>query len=284
MAFVLDDERQSDQPVQVSDAAPGGAGSPSAESTGAAPASPVSHGFVGFDRYFGANAGAAAGVANSIAGQVTKQAEDAKASANDAYSGFAQQVQKAGDAAPAAPTRSEDGSTYSSSPASYSGPTSFTGSTDAGALTQKLTDASSALNQTKDAAGLQTFLDGRYNTNASYNNAQQRFDAALAGRAGEGQFAQLRNYFGDLTGQMDTLEARGNQAVTDAKARIDTANKGGVEKAAQMTRELEEQRQKAEAEEVRRTQRYEGNPHVRRAQEDENGRPRFSGFDSYFGA
>jgi hypothetical protein len=191
---------------------------------------PSATGYVNFERFFDANADAAKRSAGQVASTVGKSAETAKSDLGGVVSSFNQQAQAGtpsgpstgdfrnasgmvthnakggqsgsyGTTQPGASATSQDKQKWTAGAANaakgYTGPTSLDVMSGYGAANDAKARAEDQLSATSSDAGLQGLLQAQSQP-GGYSDQQSAFDAALAGAAGQGQFANERQQYGNL--------------------------------------------------------------------------------------
>ena len=205
--------------------------------------------FVNFDRIFAANKGDAQNMAQGVADDVGGKASDARRSIDNSALGFNQQVRAGtpgaygsetvvanptGDQSATKDTKNgltgtpQKETNYISrdeaaarAAQGYSGPEDYLQTQGYQDTAKKVQDANDNLNLTKDAYGLQTYLQNQQRAagnGGNYTNGMSVWDAALTGAAGADTFGALRKKYAGLDTQLAGSVANAAQNVTDAKA------------------------------------------------------------------
>lgn len=215
MAVFLDDEDKKLQddnsflsgPVTTSGAETGG-------NAGAAPKASANSGtpsrFVEFERYFNANAGGANAMADKLGTGVENQIKDAQSNLNKDEDAFADSVRQGVGQAQIKPGP-EYG--YTVEQGTYSGPKEFLPSEN---TRSSINNAYSALQNLRSPEGIQASLE---QTNTLGGD---RFNAALASRAGQERFNSLWDRYHGL-----------NTAVDDSVAGAQTTINEGIDATAE---------------------------------------------------
>ncbi len=151
-------------------------------------------GFVGFDQYFNANAGAAKKSANDVNNQVQTQANAANAGLAQAYAGFQKNV----------------GTQESKNAAGGDGGWTDEAFSPGAALEQQYKAAEGARDALGSAGGIQALTKGT------------GLGAALTQRAGAGQFQQTQSHYAEL-----------EKAFGNAQTAADHANEMGAQQSAE---------------------------------------------------
>jgi hypothetical protein len=208
--------------------APVGAAAPSGTGAGVDGQQGVGSGkFVNFDRIFNANKPDANNMATGVANDVGQKAESATQATNKASTDFNNRVQQGTNTyGVGSSTMSRDEQAQRAAQG-YTGPNNVAedaGYQDAQKQTQTAKDN---LNLTKDAYGVQTYLQNQYGKQGQqpYTNGMSVWDAALTNAAGAGQFDALRQKYGNLDQMFSNAQAGSAQAVQNAQATTDDAQK-----------------------------------------------------------
>lgn len=185
--------------------------------------------FVNFDRIFGANQAVAQNMAQTAQKNIGQTAQNAQNAVQGAQTGFNNAVADAWRGTNPTTTRdksAEVGKQYGVQEAQYGGPKDFNdylGADRKDALNQGIDKAKSQLDQTKDAYGLQTYLQSQ-NQNGNYSNGMSKWDAALLGQAGGEDFARMRNKYANLDALMGDAQRDSYGTVDTAKLGVDQRN------------------------------------------------------------
>jgi hypothetical protein len=251
MPYVVDDQAKEKRaapglvtPNQASGLTVAG-GNTAAPASGAVPQAPGSGRYVNFDRIFAANQGAANQMANGVGKDVQNQATQAQLGlygqqnafnnavnqATNTYGG--QQIAEQTSDRPqkdnglqGAPTKG--GGSYmtrdqaaAAAAKQYSAPTSLSAQDGYDAAYQQAQKADDTLALTKDPSGLQTYFQQKANaagTQGNYTQGMSRLDAALTNQAGNQQFSNLRNKYGNFEQMFDAANAASKDQSDNAKA------------------------------------------------------------------
>lgn len=192
---------------------PGGAAASAMPAAASAPRAQVGTGFVGFDRYFAANQGAAQQMAQQVAGNVRQQAQAAQQATKGAQDTFAAKAQAAAlqhDPAKAKTAADARGMAAQG----YAGPKNWSeAGVDTGALAGQVAKAQDQVTGLGSLGGRAALLRESYRNNAPTSMGGSLLDAVLLGQAGGADFAALQGQYGGLGQQLVSAQG-GAEAVS----------------------------------------------------------------------
>lgn len=191
--------------------------------------------FVNFANFMNANQGAAQGMDQSLASDISKQGDQAAKDVQGVQTQFGIDVGN-GATTPQYQTLPSVGAydpgKIGYTTQSYAGPTSMAQDPNAGygAAQAEANDAGAAANATGSQGGLASLFQSKYG-NSGYTGGMNAMDAALGGAYGGSTFGDLRNKYGGLSNVLNQENANSGQYVQNRQNQLAQQNQAAYDRA-----------------------------------------------------